>query len=81
MFSGTVISQAVYLLFYPILTRIYQPSDFGQYAIFIAFLSIGSLVVTGQYESSILLPKKEKNVKYLVWGAIALALFFLLLLH
>lgn len=76
MFSGTVISQVVYLLFYPILTRIYQPSDFGQYAIFIAFLSIGSLIVTGQYESSILLPKKEKNVRYLVWGAIALALIF-----
>ncbi len=79
MFSGTVISQGVYLLFYPILTRIYQPSDFGQYAIFIAFLSIGSLIVTGQYESSILLPKKEKNVKYLIWGAVSLALIFFLI--
>ncbi len=80
MFSGTAISQAIYLLFYPILTRIYQPSDFGQYAIFIAFLSIGSLIVTGQYESGILLPKKEKSVKYLVWGAITLAFIFSLII-
>ena len=73
MFSGTVFSQAIYLLFYPILTRIYSPADFGQYAIFITFLSVFSIIVTGQYELTILLPKKEKNYKYLVYSAIFLA--------
>ncbi|MFH1547237.1 MAG: oligosaccharide flippase family protein [bacterium] len=70
MFSGTVVSQAVYLLFYPILTRIYSTANFGEYAIFISFLSIFSVLATGQYEIPILLPKEEKSLKHLTFGAV-----------
>ncbi|KKR05753.1 MAG: O-antigen translocase [candidate division WS6 bacterium GW2011_GWF2_39_15] len=80
MFSGTVVSQVVYLLFYPVLTRLYTPSHFGQYAIFLTFLSILSLLATGQYEQGILLPKKEKNVKVLSLGAIFIAAVMSILL-
>jgi len=73
VFSGNIFSQSIYLLFYPVLTRIYLPSEFGQYAIFITLLSIFSIIVTGQYELTILLPKKEKDFKYLVYSTILLA--------
>ncbi|MCD4811910.1 oligosaccharide flippase family protein [bacterium] len=72
MFSGTVASQAVYLLFYPFLTRIYSTSNFGQYAIFISFLSILSVIATGQYEHPLLLSKKERSFKLLTYGVILL---------
>lgn len=72
LFSGTVVSQAFYLLFYPFLTRIYSSAEFGQYAIFISFLSIFSTLATGQYELSILLPKKKHFLKRLIYGVILL---------
>lgn len=73
MFSGTVVSQAIYLLFYPILTRIYSPINFGQYAIFMTFLSILTVLSTGQYELAILLSKKKINVKLIIYGIIVLS--------
>lgn len=75
VFSGTAISQGIYLLFYPILTRIYSPGNFGQYAIFMTFLSICTVIVTGQYELTLLLPKKDENYKSLTIGTILLSLF------
>lgn len=73
MFSGTVISQAIYLLLYPILTRIYSPTNFGQFAIFITFLSILTVISTGQYELAILLPKKKSNFKSIIYGVIIIS--------
>jgi O-antigen/teichoic acid export membrane protein len=79
MFSGTAISQGIYLLFYPILTRIYSPENFGQYAIFMTFLSICTVIVTGQYELAFLLTKKDENFKNLTIGTIVLSLFISIL--
>lgn len=74
LLSGNILSQLIYLLFTPVLTRIYSPSDFGVYAIFITLLSIFSVIVTGQYELTILLPKKESNFRYVVYGSVGLAI-------
>lgn len=80
MFSGTIVSQTIYLLFYPILTRIYSPSNFGQFAIFMTFLSIFSILATGQYELAILLPKKKKNLKFLIYGIIIISIIISILI-
>lgn len=74
IFSGSTISQAIYLLTYPILTRIYLPSDFGLYAIFLTFLSILTIVATGQYEFALLLPKTKKEANSLATGSIILSI-------
>lgn len=58
---GTSIAQAIPIAISPILTRLYTPEDFGILALFVAITSILSIIVTGQYDLAILLPKSEKS--------------------
>lgn len=61
LFSANVVAQAIGLLVYPILTRIYSPEDFGLLNL---FLSIGGVLVVlsvADYYYAIVLPKEEKD--------------------
>lgn len=61
LISGAGLSQLIPLLFSPILTRLYSPEDFGRLAIYMACCSIFSIVSTGLYEMSIMLPKSDRR--------------------
>ncbi|MDO9181457.1 MAG: oligosaccharide flippase family protein, partial [Bacteriovorax sp.] len=50
----------------PILTRIYTPEDFGVFALYMAIVSILSVIATGRYEMAIMLPKKDEDVNAIV---------------
>ncbi|QNM91527.1 lipopolysaccharide biosynthesis protein [Aliarcobacter cryaerophilus] len=76
---GSALAQVIPILISPILTRVYTPEEFGIFALYIAFISIGASLVTAKYETAILLPKKEENAKYLVYISSIFALFFSLL--
>lgn len=76
LMSGSAIAQAIPILISPILTRVYTPEEFGIFALYMAFISIGASIVTAKYETAILLPKKEENAKYLVYISSIFALFF-----
>ena len=61
MLFSNFVSQAIGLLVYPILTRLYAPGDFGLLNL---FLSIGGIVVlfaTAEYHYAIVLPKEDKK--------------------
>ncbi len=83
---GTVIAKVVLLAFYPVITRIYSPEEFGIYSIFFSSILILYPIVTLYYQLTIPLPKKEiesRNIFSLVvlislTGTIILALIFLL---
>ncbi len=79
LMTGTTIAQAIPIAISPILTRIYTPEEFGVFALYMAFISIGAAIVTGKYEIAILLPKKEENAKYLVYISSIFALLFSIL--
>ena len=73
LLSANVVAQAIGLVVYPILTRMYAPEDFGLLNL---FLSIGGVLIilsTSEYYYAIVLPKEEKN-------AVALTHLSLLLL-
>lgn len=61
LLSANVIAQAIGLLVYPILTRLYLPADFGLFNLFISIGSIVALVATAEYQYAIVLPKEEKT--------------------
>jgi len=63
LITGTAIAQAIPLAITPILTRIYTPNDFGLFALFIAIVTILSVIATGRYEFAILLPKQDHDAK------------------
>ena len=61
LLSANVVAQAIGLVVYPILTRIYSPEDFGLLNL---FLSIGGVLVilsTAEYYNAIVLPANKKD--------------------
>jgi cbb3-type cytochrome oxidase maturation protein len=66
LMTGTTLAQAIPLAITPILTRIYTPEDFGLYSLFIAVVTILSVIATGRYEFAILLPRNEKDAKIIL---------------
>ena len=59
--GGTVIGQATALLSMPLLTRLYSPGDFGLLAVFVALVSILSVVSSLRFEMAIPLPSDEET--------------------
>jgi len=64
--TGTTIAQAIPIAISPILTRIYTPEDFGVFALYMSIAAIISVIATGRYEMSIMLPKEDEDVKSIV---------------
>ena len=59
--GGTALAQALAILTSPLLTRIYQPADFGVLQVFISLMSLVMVVASGRYETAILLPEEEQS--------------------
>ena len=71
LITGTAIAQAIPIAISPILTRIYNPEDFGVWALYISIITILASAITGKYELAILIPKNRQKARDLV----ALSLF------
>lgn len=66
LMTGTGLAQAIPVAVSPILTRLYSPEDFGVFALYMAIVSIVSVLVTGRYELAILLPKDDQDALHVV---------------
>lgn len=73
LMTGTGVAQAIPIAISPILTRLYSPTDFGVFALYMAIVSILSVVVTGRYELAVILPKKDSDAINIVVLAIVLS--------
>lgn len=61
LLSANMIAQAIGLLVYPILTRIYTPEDFGLLNLMLSISSILVLLSTGEYQyAQVLAPTERK---------------------
>ncbi len=70
LMSGTLMAQVIMLLFIPILTRLYNPSEFGIYSLFFAIASMVGMVSSLSYEQAIMLPKSNRDAQALVFLSI-----------
>jgi O-antigen/teichoic acid export membrane protein len=73
LMTGTGLAQAIPVAISPILTRIYSPEDFGTFALYMAIVSIASVLVTGRYELAILLPIKDRDALHIVALSVGLS--------
>ena len=64
---GTVVAQIIPLVFYPILSRFFSPSDFGVFAAVNSITSIIVVIASGKYESVILITKTKRGASNLIW--------------
>lgn len=61
LFSASAIAQAIPFFVLPFLTRIYGPEEFGVWVYFLSISGILSIIITGNYEFAIMLPKKRSE--------------------
>lgn len=66
MMSGTVVGQVVSLAMGPILTRVYTPSDYGLFALYVSVTAIPAIIATGRYDNAVLLADNESDTASLV---------------
>lgn len=61
LFSANVVAQAIGLLVYPLLTRLYAPEDFGFLSLFLNIGNILVLLSTMEYQYAVLLAKERRH--------------------
>lgn len=66
LLSANVIAQALGILVYPVLTRLYAPEDFALLSLFASIASVAALVATSEYQYAIVLPKEDDKAHSLV---------------
>jgi O-antigen/teichoic acid export membrane protein len=76
LFTGSTIAQAIVILFTPILSRIYDPADFGVWNLFLSFATTFGVAATLRYELAIVLPKEESDAKAIFVLSIIISIIF-----
>lgn len=66
VFTGTAASQAIAMLFSPVITRLYGPEAFGVLGVFLSIVGIVSPVAALTYPIAIVLPKSDSDAKRLI---------------
>ena len=74
--GGTLTAQIINVVIAPIITRIYSPGLFGDYAVFLAVVNLIVITSTLKYEQAIFLPKEEEKAS----NILVLALFFVVII-
>ncbi|MFP8782866.1 lipopolysaccharide biosynthesis protein [Planococcus plakortidis] len=72
LISGSTLAQLITILISPILTRIYSPEEFGEFAIFMAIISILTVVITLRFEIAIISPQKDEDAASILYLSIFL---------
>src|SRR3954467_8588845 len=72
--SGTALAQVLTVLAYPILMRLFNPDEFGLFALFGALSQYSVAIASGRYELAMVLAKTEEeaaNLMGIVLGTLA----------
>jgi len=82
LLSANVIAQAIGILVYPVLTRMYAPEDFALLNLFTSIVGVLVLIATAEYQYAIVLPKSDRQASAITHVCLVLlfALFVLLCL-
>jgi len=74
--SGTVLSQVLPILFFPILSRLYTPADYGVLGLFMSISMLLMLISNLQLNYAILIPKEDKEALKVLMTGLHLIIFF-----
>lgn len=76
LLSITTIAQVIPILIYPLITRIYSPSEIGILSVFLSITGILSVLATGRYELAIMIPIEDTAAIKLVKLSILITSLF-----
>lgn len=64
--GGTTVAQAINVVASPVLTRLYEPAEFGLFAQYLAILALLTVVGSLRYELAIPLPEEDSTARALL---------------
>lgn len=67
LFSSSLLMQGVAFLLSPVYARLFTPEQFGLLGLFLAILSVLSVLSTAKYEQAIMLPNQDQDARSLFW--------------
>ena len=76
---GTLLGQGLAVIAAPLLTRLYDPTDFGALAIFVSILSVLAVIVSLKYQLAVTLPLEDSMAINIVALATIIVFFITLL--
>jgi O-antigen/teichoic acid export membrane protein len=74
LMSGSTFAMIIPVLASPVLTRLYSPSDYGIFALFVSLVTACSVLITGGYDSAVVLPKRDRDALNIVAVCVILSL-------
>ncbi len=74
LFGSSLISQLIPFIILPFLTRMYSPEDFGFWAYFLSLSGMVSILMTGNYEFAVVMPKDKKDALNVMSGSVLITL-------
>jgi len=77
---GSFFAQIFPFLMQPFLRRIFTPDEFGIAAVYLAILSILTIIASLNYSVTIVLPKSDDEASYLVRGSVLISFAFSIIL-
>lgn len=80
LMTGTGVAQILPILFLPVLTRVYSPSDFGVVAVYLSVVGILSVCASLRYEIAITQPKNDLDSLSILYICIVSAVGFVSLM-
>jgi len=63
---GTLVAQAITFLFYPLLTRVFSPAEFGAVAVIYMVSSLLAIIASGSAESAILVTRSRRSAAHVI---------------
>lgn len=79
LFTGTGLALLVNIAALPILSRLYTPMEFGEFALYVAIIQILVVLITGNFDYAILQPKKNGDALEVAAGGAVFALYMSIL--
>lgn len=73
LISGTTFAQGVQFLASLVLTRLYAPSEFGEYASILAIANVLGVLLTLSYQNAIPLASSDEESRIVAWLAMTIA--------
>lgn len=79
--GGTAFAQIVGFICLPILTRLYSPEDYSVLGVYVAIVSILSVITCLRFEIAIPIPEQDKEAKSLLFLSLIINLIFIAILY
>lgn len=73
LMTGTALGQGLALLLSPIITRLFDPTQFSIFEQYAFLLAILTVVITGRYEAAVMHPKEREDARHIVGLSIRIA--------